>query len=237
MNKPLTCCGLVLAALSLAIPAARASDANSLSGAERSDGWRLLFDGSTLSGWRGLNSTAPGSGWAVIDGAIVRTGKSGDLVTVDAFGDFDLSIEWKVEAETNSGILYRVQLGQSQTYVTGPEYQILDNIQGGDRHDPKHLAGALYDLVAPPQDFTHPVGTWNQTRIVVKGWKIEHWLNGEKIVDIDLASAEGQALKANSKFKVMPLFAASPVGHIALQDHDHQVSFRNVKIRDLSGSH
>jgi hypothetical protein len=96
-----------------------------------------------------------------------------------------------------------VSLSEAQTYYTGPEYQILDNIHGGDRVDPKHTAGALYDLVAPTKDFTHPVGTWNEARIKVQGWHIEHWLNGEKIVDIDLDSPEGRALKAHSKFSTM----------------------------------
>jgi hypothetical protein len=236
MNKPLICFGLTLASLVLAAPIAGAEDANTLTDAEHADGWRLLFDGRSLSGWRGLNSTEPGSGWTVTDGAIVRTAKSGDLLTVGEFGDFELSIEWKIETATNSGILYRVQLGQSQTYLTGPEYQILDNVQGGDRHNPKHLAGALYDLVAPPKDYTSPIGSWNQTRIVVRGWHIEHWLNGEKIVDIDLNGTEGRMLKMHSKFNAMPLFATYPVGHIALQDHDNQVSFRNIKIRRLSGT-
>ncbi|HEY5227065.1 MAG TPA: DUF1080 domain-containing protein, partial [Opitutaceae bacterium] len=185
----------------------------------------------------GLKSTAPGSGWTVIDGCIVRTAKSGDLLTVGEFGDFELSIEWRVADETNSGILYRVGLDASQTYYTGPEYQLLDNILGGDRFEPKHRAGALYDLVAPPRDLTRPVGAWNQTRIIVRGWHIEHWLNGEKIVDVDLASPEGRALVAHSKFHAMAHFATLASGHIALQDHDNMVSFRNIKIRDLTPSH
>jgi 3-keto-disaccharide hydrolase len=220
------------ASLGLAQPA-RASDDNVLSDTERSTGWRLLFDGHSLAGWRSLSSAQPGAGWAVVDGAIVRTARSGDLLSSDEFGDFELSIDWKVEDATNSGILYRVALGEKQTYYTGPEYQLLDNIKGGDRFDPKHLAGALYDLVAPPKDFTKPVGSWNHTRIVVRGWHIEHWLNGEKIVDVDLSGPEGQALKMHSKFNAMPHFAAYSRGHIALQDHDNMVSFRNIKIRDL----
>jgi hypothetical protein len=234
-KTPIHSC-LALAALLLAALPGRAADNNTLTAAERSDGWRLLFDGSSLSGWRGLKSPAPGAGWKVVDGAIVRVAKSGDLLTVDEFGDFELSIEWKVEDATNSGILYRVSLDENQTYLTGPEYQILDNIQGGDRFNPKHLAGALYDLAAPPKDFTHPVGSWNQTRIVVRGWHIQHWLNGEKIVDVDLASPEGRSLKMHSKFNAMPRFATFAQGHIALQDHDNSVSFRNIRIRELPGS-
>jgi len=233
MKKTLLHPSLIVSALLLFAQTAHPSDDNTISGAERTAGWRLLFDGSSLSGWRSLAGTEPGTGWKVLDGAIVRTAKSGDLLTVDEFGDFELSIDWKVEDATNSGILYRVALGEDQTYFTGPEYQILDNIKGGDRFDPKHLAGALYDLVAPPRDFTRPVGSWNHTRIVVRGWHIEHWLNGEKIVDVDLASPEGISLKMHSKFNAMPHFAAYARGHIALQDHDGMVAFRNIMIRDL----
>ena len=233
MNTILTRPSLLLCALLLAAPLARAAEPNTLSDTEQSGGWHLLFDGSSLNGWRGLTDHDPGAGWKVIDGAIVRTDKSGDLLTLDDFGDFELSVEWKVADATNSGILYRVSLSEAQTFYTGPEYQILDNIHGGDRVDPKHTAGALYDLVAPQKDLTHPVGTWNQTLIKVKGWHIEHWLNGEKIVDMDLDSPEGRALKAHSKFSTMSSFATYKHGHIALQDHGGTVSFRNIKIREI----
>ncbi|HEY1847552.1 MAG TPA: DUF1080 domain-containing protein [Opitutaceae bacterium] len=223
-----------LLVLALALPAAAQAGApNTLGGAERAAGWRLLFDGSTLSGWRSLSGPEPGAGWTVRDGAIVRTGKSGDLLTNDQYGDFELSIEWKVADETNSGILYRVSTSEKQTYYTGPEYQILDNVRGGDRVNPKHRAAALYDLVAPPADYTRPVGEWNQTRILVRGWKIEHWLNGHKVVDVDLASAAGRDLVRHSKFNAMPNFIAFARGHIALQDHDGEVSYRSIALRDL----
>jgi hypothetical protein len=224
---------LVALACALACAPRLAAADNTLTDAERAQGWRLLFDGTSLAGWRSLKSAEPGAGWKVTGGAIVRVARSGDLLTADDFGDFELSIEWKVEQATNSGILYRVSLDDTQTYHSGPEYQLLDNVMGGDRFDPKHLCGALYDLVAPPRDLTHPVGEWNLARIVVRGWHIEHWLNGEKIVDTDLSTPAGRDMVAHSKFKAMPRFATFDRGHIALQDHDNSVSFRNVKIRDL----
>jgi hypothetical protein len=236
MNKTPTCACLLISALMLCAPRAHASGPNTLSDSEESGGWRLLFDGRSLSGWRGLSDPYPGAGWEVVDGCIVRTARSGDLVTKDSFGDFELTLEWKVEDGTNSGILYRVSLSEARTYFTGPEYQILDNVHADDRHDPKHAAGALYDLVAPPRDFTRPVGTWNEARIIVRGWHIEHWLNGEKIVDVDLDSPEGRALKAHSKFSSMSSFATFSHGHIALQDEANKVSYRNIKIRELPGS-
>jgi|HubBroStandDraft_1064217.scaffolds.fasta_scaffold197468_1 hypothetical protein len=233
MKKTLLRPILLLAAVLLAPAPAHASEPNTLSDAEQSGGWHLLFDGHSLAGWRSLADPDPGAGWKVIDGCIVRTAHSGDLVTIDDFGDFELSIEWKVEDATNSGILYRVSLSERQTFFTGPEYQILDNVHGDDRVEPKHRAGALYDLVAPKLDNTRPVGTWNTARIVVRGWHVEHWMNGEKIVDIDLDSPEGRQLKMHSKFASMPSFAAYSHGHIALQDHTNSVSYRNIKIREL----
>jgi hypothetical protein len=223
----------VLLTLALLAPVFAAAENNALTPPEHDAGWQLLFDGQSLTGWRGMTTVTPPDGWAVTDGAIVRTHKSGDLLTAAEYGDFELSIEWKVEDATNSGVLYRVGLGENTTYRTGPEYQILDNLKARDNKDPKHLAGALYDLVAPPQDVTKPVGEWNLTRIVVRGWHIQHWLNGVPIVDIDLATPEGQALIAQSKFKTMPRFATLSRGRIALQDHDDSVWYRNIKIREL----
>jgi hypothetical protein len=155
------------------------------------------------------------------------------LVTVDDFGDFELELQWKVEKATNSGIIYRVGLTEDTTWRTGPEYQILDNHDGEDRFKPSHLAGSLYDLIAPGKDVTRPVGEWNDTRIIVRGWQIQHWLNGVKIVETDLGSPAGKALIAGSKFSKMPRYATLSRGHIALQDHDNRVWFRAIRIREL----
>ncbi|HWA86974.1 MAG TPA: DUF1080 domain-containing protein [Opitutus sp.] len=207
----------------------------SLTAAETTAGWKSLFDGTSLEGWRSLKSGTPGAGWKVEDGAIVLEAKSGagDLVTKAEFGDFELTLEWKVAEATNSGIIYRVGLGEDHTYTTGPEYQVLDNVKGEDNHPASHTAAALYDLVAPPADYTKPVGEWNSARIRVRGWHIEQWLNGHKTVDIDLASPEGKAEIAKSKFATWPKFASLSRGHIALQDHGHAVSYRKIKIRSL----
>lgn len=194
---------------------------------------KALFDGATLTGWRGYKTEAPGEGWKVIDGVLVLKGKAGDLVTAEEFGDFDLELEWKVAEATNSGVIYRVGLGDNAPFITGPEYQVLDNLKAEDNKKDTHLAGSLYDLAGPAKDFTRPVGEWNSARIRVQGWHVEHWLNGEKVVDVDLESPAGKALMAASKFKDWPKFATLKRGHIALQDHGHLVSFRNIRIREL----
>jgi hypothetical protein len=216
----------------LAVPLL-AETPNALTPAEQAGGWRLLFDGSTLESWRSPKSEQPGAGWKVTDGAISLAGKAGDLVTREAFGDFELEIEWKVSPAANSGIIYRVGLGEAQTFLTGPEYQVLDNAKAEDNKQPNHLAASLYDLAAPSSDRTRSVGEWNRTKIVVRGWRIEHWLNGEKVLAVDLASPAGKALIARSKFADWPKFASLRQGHIALQDHGHPVSFRSIKIREL----
>jgi len=206
---------------------------NTLTPEEKSAGWQLLFDGVSLEHWRGYQTEAPGAGWRAVDGTITLKGKAGDLVTKDEFADFDLSFEWKVAEATNSGVIYRVGLGDTATFVTGPEYQVLDNLKAEDNKATTHLAAALYDLALSPTAKPKPVGEWNTGRIVVRGWHVEHWLNGEKVVDVDLGGPEGKALIAASKFKDWPKFASRSSGRIALQDHGHPVSFRSIKIREL----
>jgi len=206
---------------------------NTLTPEESSAGWKLLFDGHSLNGWRGFKEIKPGAGWRVDGDALTVSGKAGDLLTAQEYGDFELSFEWKVSIAANSGVLYRVGLDESATFRTGPEYQVLDNAKAEDNRKPSHLAGALYDLVAPPKDYTKPVGEWNSGRIAVRGWHIQHWLNGEKIVDVDLANAEGKALIAASKFNDWSNFATLARGYVALQEHGHIVSFRSIKIREL----
>ena len=206
---------------------------NTLTPAEKAAGWKLLFDGNSLDGWRGYKTETP-AGWSVQDGALVlAAGRPGDLVTLQQFGDFELSLEWKIAAGGNSGIIYRVGLGDQSPARSGPEYQLLDNSRAKDNQIASHLAGALYALVAPPKDLTRPVGEWNEARVRVQGWRIEHWLNGAKVAEADLATPAGKSLIQASKFKAWPRFAALARGHIALQDHGDPVSFRSVKIREL----
>ncbi len=229
MNPRVLACALLFSSISFV---GSLSAANS-SAVESSATWTPLFDGQSLAGWRGYKSETPGAGWAVVNGAIVLNGKGGDLITVKEYGDFDLSFEWKVTQTANSGVIYRVGLGDSAPYITGPEYQVLDNEKATDNKQQNHLAGSLYDLALESNATTKPVGQWNTARIVVRGWHIQHWLNGQKVVDVDLASPEGKALIAASKFKDWKKFASLARGHIALQDHGYVVSFREIKIREL----
>ncbi len=216
-----------------AVKAASTASGAVLTASEKTEGWRLLFDGTSLDGWRGYKDAARGAAWQVEDGVVTLKGKGGDLVTAEAFGDFELSFEWKVAEAANSGVIYRVGLGERASYVTGPEYQVLDNEKAHDNKEHDHLAGSLYDVALGENARTKPVGEWNTGRVVVRGWRVEHWLNGEKVVDLDLAAPEGKAAIAASKFKDWEKFATVRRGHIALQDHGDVVSFRAIKVREL----
>jgi hypothetical protein len=219
--------------LALASAGIAVAQPNTLTPVEQAAGWKLLFDGQSLAGWRGYKTETP-AGWAVQGGALVLVeGRKGDLVTLAEFQDFELALEWRISEGGNSGILYRVGLGDAAAARSGPEYQLLDNAKAKGNHIPSRLAGALYDLVAPPRDVTRPVGEWNEARVRVQGWKIEHWLNGVKLVEVDLGSAEGRALINGSKFRDWTRYATLRRGHIALQDHGDPVSFRSVKLREL----
>lgn len=208
---------------------------NQLSATQKADGWKLLFDGKTLNGWRGYKSEQVADQWKVVDGALTLTaGKAGDVMTVEEFADFEIVFEWKISAGGNSGVIYRVGLGEAASYKTGPEYQILDNQSAKDNKLENHLAGSLYDIGAGvPRDAAKPAGEWNTSRIVVKDWNVEHWLNNKQLVSLDLASEKGKAALQSSKFKDWSKFASLKKGHIAFQDHGDIVSYRSIRIREL----
>ena len=227
--------------------------ANALTAAERAAGWRLLFDGRTLNGWRGLGyDSVPTAHWVVVEGAIkkIASGKvptlpdgqplsGGDLMTVQTFGDFELTWEWRVTPGANSGLKYNVSeelsLANAPNHAAlGFEYQILDDDRHPDGKLPSHRAGALYDLL-PPSDKKHvqPVGEWNRSTVIFRGNHGEHWLNGERIVEFDLGTARMDSALAASKFRSIPGFATRRTAHIVLQDHGDEVYFRNIKVRDL----
>lgn len=197
--------------------------------------WRPLFNGTDFTGWRGYKGAPVPMRWHVENGAIAlgTEGSGGDLVTTEEFGDFELELEWKMSEGGNSGIFYFVQEPEAApfTWSTGPEMQVLDDARHSDGKLPSHRAGALYDLIAPAKAAAKPVGQWNRVRIVVRGGRIEHWLNGVRVVSTRYGDESWRALVAGSKFKAMPHFAKVPRGRIALQDHGDRVWFRNIRIR------
>ena len=203
---------------------------NSLTPAEKAAGWKLLFDGKSTAGWRGFKTPAPDAGWKS-DGALSPDPKtSKDLVTKDQFENFELSFDWRISPQGNSGVMFHVIPVGDETYESGPEYQILDNAHG---EPPPEQAAGLFALYPPSMDMTKPVGQFNHARIVVDHGKAQHWLNGMKVAEYEIGSPEFKAKVAASKFKRWPQFATGKTGALALQNHGDEVWFKNIKIKVL----
>ncbi|MCH7872343.1 MAG: DUF1080 domain-containing protein [Planctomycetes bacterium] len=210
---------------------------NFLTAEEKAGGWKLLFDGTTTSGWRGFKKKTMPAGWQAIDGSLVSVGGGGDIVTEKQYDSFELKFDWRISAAGNSGVFYHVSEDAPNRFVweTGPEFQVLDNAEHYDGKNPKTSAGSNYALQAPPRDVTQPIGLYNESRILVDGNHVEHWLNGVKTAEYEMHGDEWNQLVAGSKFAGMPRYGTVGKGHIALQDHGDKVWYRNIKIRELRG--
>ena len=205
---------------------------NTLTAAERAEGWQLLFDGETTDRWRGFRRQDM-PGWMVEEGELRRVGGGGDIVTTEQFDDFELKVDWKVQAGGNSGIMFRVSEEWDRTWKTGPEMQVLDDERHRDGRRPITSAGSNYALHAAAEGAVRPAEAWNEARILVNGGHVEHWLNGVKVVEYELWSDEWDELVAASKWDTLSGYGRQRRGHIALQDHGDWVAYRNIKIRPL----
>lgn len=222
---------------------------NILTQEEKKDGWVLLFDGESTDKWTGTKGSGfPKSGWVIEDGILTVLGSSGadhasggDIITKDQYGDFELALEFKIPKGANSGIKYFVVNnfpGQEGNYL-GLEYQIIDDENHADAKEGingNRTIASLYDLVPAKNKNVNPVGQWNQAKIIVRGNHVEHWLNGNKVVEYDRGSEKFRKLVAASKYKELVGFGEMPEGHILLQGHGDTVHYRNIKIRTLTGS-
>lgn len=206
---------------------------NTLGPEEFVAGWELLFDGESFDGWKAYNGMEP-EGWTVDDNALHCTKTAdNDIMTMESFGDFDLKFDWKIEAEGNSGVIYRVREGKQwrKPYLTGPEYQVFDDAP--DSFD-VHATGSFYDVYAPSKNKkVNPAMEWNSGRIRISKGLVTHWVNGEIVMQCQLYSDEWNEKVAVSKWKNNPYFGKSPYGHIDLQSHGHEVWFKNLKILRL----
>ena len=215
-----------------------AGEHNQLAESEKKQGWKLLFDGKTTTGWRNFKkSTFPEKGWVVENGVLkhVHGAGGGDIMTEETFDQFELSWEWSIPKGANNGIKYFIT--EERGSAIGHEYQMIDDLHGEDTKNPKHKTASFYDVL-PPKDHK-PLkgpGEWNHSRVLVQGSRVEHWLNGEKVLEYELGSPEVKAAIAQSKFKSVPGFGSRVKGHILLTDHKDEASFRNIKIRDLNSA-
>jgi hypothetical protein len=198
-------------------------------------GWHTIFDGSSTDALRSYGGGAFPASWTVEEGAL-RTvpGTPVDLVTNESYGDFELEFGWRVAMGGNSGVIYRVLESDGPAWMSGPEYQVLDDLGHPDGQDPRTSAAALYALVAPGEGKRlEPVGSWNEGRIVVRDGHVEHWLNGARVVEYEWGSRQIRRLIADSKFRDAPDFMIHGEGHVVLQHHGEVAWFRDVRIRRL----
>jgi Domain of Unknown Function (DUF1080) len=210
-----------------------------LTDAEQQDGWQLLFDGNTTKGWHTYGGQPVGSAWKVVDGSLhldATQKNGGDIVTDEAFENFDLKLEWKIDTCGNSGIIFYIHEDTVQyknTWMTGPEMQVLDNNCHPDAKIIKHRAGDLYDLISCSKETVKPALEWNAVEIKALNGKLDFYLNGENVVSTTLWDEGWKKLVAGSKFAKMNGFGTYKKGHIGLQDHGNNVWFKNIKIIKL----
>ena len=203
---------------------------------DKAQNWVILFDGGNVDQWRGYKQdTFPKGGWVVENGALktIVGGNRVDIITKDIYQNFELVLEWRVSPAGNSGTFYFATEESDYIWQTAPEMQVLDDSAHPDGNRAVTSAGSLYDLISPTEKFLNPVGEFNEARIKVKNNKVEHWLNGKKILIYEYGSDTINELIAKSKFKSMPLFAKANSGHIGLQHHGEEVWYRNIRLRKL----
>lgn len=197
--------------------------------------WRSLFDGQDTSSWRGFKKPGfPTKGWVAEDGClhVLPKGGGGDVITVEPFDNFEFSWEWKASYDCNSGVKYLIR---EERGAVGPEYQMLDDAHNAEgKNGPQRATASLYDVLGPTSVPLRPLAEFNESRILVQGNQVEHWLNGQKVLAYELGSPDLKAAVANSKFNNTSFFGIKTQGRILLQDHGHEVWFRNLKIRPLS---
>lgn len=193
-------------------------------------GFEPLFDGSTLAGWTVLPRDKPSGGWQAEGNMLLVEGRPGNLATSDEFADFELRLEWKLAELGNSGVFYRFA-GTGNPVASAIEYQLADNARPASQEHANRRAGSAYGLYAPMGEWSRPPGEWNTLRVLARGKRVEHWLNGRKVVEFDLDSPDFAArVRAAGKDEG---FAQTRSGRIVLQDHASRVWFRNLRIRRL----
>jgi len=195
--------------------------------------WRSLLQDHSAPAWRGWK--APGlPGWHIAGAVLSKKGEVDDLVTNQSFGNFELELEWKIGRDGNSGIFYRGTREYDHIYWSGPEYQLLDDANVPDGSNRLTATASAYALYGAPAGIVLPFDHWNKTRVVVMGTHVEHWLNGQKVVDYELESADWKSKVASSKFAAYPNYGLASMGLIGIQgDHPGTLAIRRMRIREL----
>jgi hypothetical protein len=231
--------GFVAAVLAVSAFAEEGAAPNALTAAEEKDGWKMLWDGKTSEGWRSAaRDSFPAKGWEMKDGALTvlprkNGGGAGDIITRAVYTNFILKADFRLTDAANSGIKYffdsKVNGG------TTLEYQVLDAKHPDAKlgRDGDRKVASFYDVIPAKGAQPRPVGEWNNAMIVCKGTHVEHWLNGTKVAEFERGSQAFRDAVAKSKFAKWPKWGEQKSGHILLQDHGDQVSYRNIKIKVL----
>jgi hypothetical protein len=201
---------------------------------EQTTGWRMLVENGSLAQWRGYKSDTMPPGWKAEGDMLFKERPVADIMTRDQFGDFELMLEWRITQGGNAGIFYRGTEEYNRIYWSAPEYQLLDDANAPDGKNVLTQAATIYGLYPRVAGTLKPVGEWNETRILLRGAHVEHWLNGVKTAESEMWGPEWTAKVKASKFNVYPNYGMAKRGHIALQgDHAGSLHFRNIKIREI----
>lgn len=210
-----------------------AASAGSDSAMASTAAWTPLID-SSMSAWREWKRDTMPSGWRVADGVLMKDGAIGDLQSRAQFANFELEFEWMVGEAGNAGVFYRVTEEYDKPYWSGPEYQLLDDERHPDGKDRLRSAASAYGLYDAPKDVVKPAGQWNAARLIVNGNSVQHWLNGQKVVEYELTGTEWTAKVKASKFNEFQKYGLAPRGYLAIQgDHTGKLGLRNLRIREL----
>lgn len=233
--------GLMLAACAIVSCSNNQTNESAGNDSETEAKTESLFDGESLAGWHGYNKTGEVTNWTIIDSALVCLGAAegdtgGDIVSDKEYENFELSWDWKIDQGGNSGVMYHVVEDPKYKgpYETGPEYQMIDDIGYPGKLEEWQLTGADYAMnLAKADKKLNPVGEWNSSKIVFDNGHVEHWLNGEKIVEFQAWDDQWEKEKKEGKWKDYPDYGSAKKGRIALQDHGNKAYFKNIIIKEL----
>lgn len=239
MNKIITLCLFLVSSCLVSLSCLSQRENNVITKKEKKEGWRLLFNGTNMDGWRTYKNK-PTNSWEVVNSELHCKGSvtdksdmRSDLITQDQFDNFELIVEWKISKAGNSGIMYHVTEDYDAPYLSGPEYQLIDDDGFPEKLEEWQKTGADYAMYTTTSRPTKPVGEYNLTKIVVKGGHREYWLNGAKVVEFEAWTPDWNKRKMEGKWKDAPGYGMAKTGHICLQDHGSEMWFRNIKIRKL----